>query len=110
VVLVSIVGFVVVCVYVSLAFLFELNFVVLVSGMVLLRCFWLSLFQCCVLSCFFGLSLSLDNGTKSCDPSDLSALKEFEGNLTNGSIMSPSLLFCYGFIVDVHIMAAFSFS
>ncbi|WJX73272.1 Phytosulfokine receptor 2, variant 3 [Trifolium repens] len=55
--------------------------------MVLLRSFLLTLFQCCVLSLFFCLSLSLENGTKSCDPSDLSALKDFAGNLTNSSIV-----------------------
>ncbi|KAK2423645.1 receptor protein kinase BRI1-like [Trifolium repens] len=55
--------------------------------MVLLRSFLLTLFQCCVLSWFFCLSLSLENGTKSCDPSDLSALKDFAGNLTNSSIV-----------------------
>lgn len=55
--------------------------------MVFLRCFWLTLLQCCVFSCLLCVSLSLDNGTKSCDPSDLSALKEFAGNLTNGSIV-----------------------
>ncbi|KEH38701.1 putative protein kinase RLK-Pelle-LRR-Xb-1 family [Medicago truncatula] len=74
-------------VHVLLPFLFRGVSYLFLQGMVLLRCFWLSLFECCVLSCFFGLSLSLDNGTKSCNPSDLLALKEFAGNLTNGSII-----------------------
>ncbi|CAK8535080.1 unnamed protein product [Lathyrus sativus] len=55
--------------------------------MVLPRCFWLRLFQFCVLSSLLCLSLSLDNRTQPCDPSDLSALKEFAGNLTSGSIV-----------------------
>lgn len=74
-------------VHVLLSFLFRGVSYLFLQGMVLLRCFWLSLFQCCVLSCLLCLCLSLDNGTKSCDPSDLSALKEFAGNLTNGSII-----------------------
>lgn len=45
--------------------------------------------QWCFLSCLLCLSLALNNNqtSSSCDPGDLSALKEFAGNLTNGSIV-----------------------
>ncbi|KAK7272552.1 hypothetical protein RJT34_29216 [Clitoria ternatea] len=55
--------------------------------MVFLRCFSVTLLQCCVLACFLCLSSGLNNQTLSCDPHDLSALKEFAGNLTSGSII-----------------------
>ncbi|KAK3200666.1 hypothetical protein Dsin_024081 [Dipteronia sinensis] len=37
-------------------------------------------------ACFVCSSLGLQTPSQSCDPSDLLALKEFAGNLTNGSI------------------------
>ncbi|KAJ1375385.1 Serine/threonine-protein kinase, active site [Sesbania bispinosa] len=40
------------------------------------------------LGCLLCLSLGLNNQTPSCDQSDFSALKEFAGNLTNGSIIT----------------------
>nr|KYP46458.1 Phytosulfokine receptor 2 [Cajanus cajan] len=54
--------------------------------MVLLRCFSVTLLQWCFLACLLCLSLGLGNQAPSCDPHDLSALKEFAGNLTSGSI------------------------
>ncbi|KAJ1403453.1 Serine-threonine/tyrosine-protein kinase, catalytic domain [Sesbania bispinosa] len=56
--------------------------------MVLLRCSSVTLVQWCFLACLLCLSLGLDNQTPSCDPHDFSALKEFAGNLTNGSIIT----------------------
>ncbi|KAG6689315.1 phytosulfokine receptor 2 [Carya illinoinensis] len=40
------------------------------------------------LACFLYSSLGLDKPNPSCDPHDLLALKEFAGNLTNGSIVT----------------------
>ncbi|XP_027340862.1 phytosulfokine receptor 2-like [Abrus precatorius] len=56
--------------------------------MMLLRCFSVILLQWCVLACLLCLSLGLSNQTTSCDPHDLSALKEFAGKLTSGSIIT----------------------
>ncbi|KAK7244257.1 hypothetical protein RIF29_39076 [Crotalaria pallida] len=57
--------------------------------MVLLRCFYETLLQWCFLACLLYLSLGLNNqAPSSCDLHDLSALKEFAGNLTKGSIIS----------------------
>ncbi|KAG5141269.1 hypothetical protein JHK84_035037 [Glycine max] len=59
--------------------------------MVLLRCFSVTLLQWCFLACLLCLSLGLNNNNNqalSCDPHDLSALKEFAGNLTSGSIIT----------------------
>lgn len=39
-------------------------------------------------ACFLCSSLGLRTPTQSCDPNDSSALKEFVGNLTNGSIIT----------------------
>ncbi|XP_061354338.1 phytosulfokine receptor 2-like [Gastrolobium bilobum] len=56
--------------------------------MVLPRCFSVTLVQLWFLACLICLSLGLNNQTSPCDPHDLSALKEFAGNLTNGSIIT----------------------
>ncbi|RDY05377.1 Phytosulfokine receptor 2, partial [Mucuna pruriens] len=56
--------------------------------MVLLRCFSVTLLQWCLLACLLCLSLGLNNQAPSCDPHDLSALKEFAGKLTSGSIIT----------------------
>ncbi|KAG4960780.1 hypothetical protein AAZX31_13G257400 [Glycine max] len=68
--------------------------------MVLFRCFSVTLLQSCFLACLLCLSLGLNNNNNnqalSCDPHDLSALKEFAGNLTSGSIITawPNDTFC----------------
>ncbi|KAK9265761.1 hypothetical protein L1049_003379 [Liquidambar formosana] len=41
-----------------------------------------------LLSCFVCSSLGVETLSQTCDPNDLLALKEFAGNLTNGSIIS----------------------
>lgn len=55
--------------------------------MVLLKCFSVTLVQWCFFSCLLCLSLGLNNQASSCDPHDLSALKEFASNLASGSII-----------------------
>ncbi|KAE8677063.1 Phytosulfokine receptor 1 [Hibiscus syriacus] len=40
------------------------------------------------LACFICTSLSLESSDQACDPNDLLALKEFAGNLTEGSIIN----------------------
>ena len=47
-----------------------------------------SCFCTALCSCFVCSSLGLQTLSQSCDPSDLLALKEFAGNLTNGSIIT----------------------
>ncbi|KAL2331408.1 hypothetical protein Fmac_018989 [Flemingia macrophylla] len=54
----------------------------------MLRCFSATLLQWCFLACLLFLSLGLGNQSPSCEPHDLSALKEFAGNLTSGSIIT----------------------
>ncbi|KAE9585181.1 putative protein kinase RLK-Pelle-LRR-Xb-1 family [Lupinus albus] len=56
--------------------------------MVLLRCFFVTLLQWCFFACLLYLSLGFNNQTLSCDLNDLSALKEFAGNLTKGTIIT----------------------
>lgn len=48
----------------------------------------MTLLQWCFLACLLYLSLGLNNQDPSCDLHDLSALKEFAGNLTKGSIIT----------------------
>lgn len=48
----------------------------------------MTLLQWCFLACLLYLSLGLNNQDPSCDLHDLSALKEFAGNLTKGSIIA----------------------
>lgn len=45
------------------------------------------LLRWCVLACLLCLTFGVDNETTSCDSGDLSALKEFAGNLTSGSLV-----------------------
>ncbi|KAF7836703.1 phytosulfokine receptor 2 [Senna tora] len=56
--------------------------------MALLRYFLMTLLQWGFLTFFLCLSLGLTTPSPSCDSHDLSALKEFAGNLTNGSIIT----------------------
>ncbi|KAI4322960.1 hypothetical protein L6164_022605 [Bauhinia variegata] len=52
------------------------------------RCFSMTFLQWGLFTCLLCLSLGLGNPALCCDPHDLSALKEFAGNLTNGSIIT----------------------
>lgn len=55
--------------------------------MVVPRCFLVTILQWCFLACLLCLSLALNNQSQFCNPQDLTALKEFAGNLTRGSII-----------------------
>ncbi|KAI3457442.1 hypothetical protein Pfo_014105 [Paulownia fortunei] len=46
----------------------------------------MTLLNLAFLACFFCLSLSLATASQNCHPNDLSALKEFAGQLINGSV------------------------
>ncbi|XAR56529.1 Non-specific serine/threonine protein kinase [Bertholletia excelsa] len=52
-------------------------------GLIPINSFKWFLLACLICSCFFGGTTS-----QTCDPNDLLALKEFAGNLTNGSVIS----------------------
>ncbi|CBI20272.3 unnamed protein product, partial [Vitis vinifera] len=60
----------------------------LISAMVMLEFTPMTFLKWALLACLVcsSLSLQIPNLTQSCDPNDLRALKEFAGNLTNGSI------------------------
>jgi len=58
-----------------------------VSAMVVLRSVPMTFLQWVFLACFLCSSMGLKSPAPSCDPHDLLALKEFAGNLTNGSIV-----------------------
>lgn len=48
----------------------------------------MNFFKLAFLACFIFSCLSLGTPSQACDPNDLLALKEFSGNLTNGSIIA----------------------
>jgi hypothetical protein len=50
--------------------------------------FPMTFLQWVFLACFLYSSMGLKSPAPSCDPHDLVALKEFAGNLTNGSIVT----------------------
>ncbi|KAI4333653.1 hypothetical protein L6164_018433 [Bauhinia variegata] len=56
--------------------------------MMLCTCFPMTSLQWGLFACLLCLSLGLGNPAISCDPRDLSSLKEFAGNLTDGSIIT----------------------
>ncbi|BBH01761.1 phytosylfokine-alpha receptor 2, partial [Prunus dulcis] len=60
----------------------------LVSEMVTLGFIPMTFLKCLFLACYLASSLGLNSPIQSCDPNDLLALREFAGNLTNGSIIT----------------------
>ncbi|KAK8627675.1 hypothetical protein V6N13_135279 [Hibiscus sabdariffa] len=56
--------------------------------MVLLEFFPMTFLNWVFLACFICSLLSLESSGQPCDPNDLLALKEFAGNLTEGSVLT----------------------
>lgn len=59
----------------------------MISAKMVVRFVPMTVLKWVLFCCFLCSSLGLKNSAQSCDPHDLLALKEFAGNLTNGSII-----------------------